>query len=150
MAIVIVERGGVVIGALTVEPFGEVRCRRQRHKRADARDLAGNFLDHLLDQKMTEGHATQAALTIGDRIEHGGSGPPRLDRIAFVREDRRDGGWNGAGERHFDEDQRLVNERRMKKRVAAAIWRIDTPAQIGPVPDLMDRLITDDLFQDRR
>jgi hypothetical protein len=83
-----------------------------------------------------------------DRVEHRGGGALRLDRLALVGQDRRDRARYLAGERHLDEDQRLIDQRRMKEGVAAAVRRIDAPAQILPVANFMHRLVADDLFQD--
>ena len=116
----------------------------------DARHFARNFLDHLLDQEMAEAHAGKPALAIGDRVEHRRRRPLRFDRLALVGQDRRDRAGDFAGQRHLDENQRLVDQRRMKEGVAAPVGRIDAPAQIVPVADLVHRFVADDLFQDRR
>ncbi len=65
-------------------------------------------------------------------------------------QDRRDGVRPFAHQRDFDEDQRLVDQRRMKERIAAPVGRIDAPAQIVPIVDLVHRLVADDLFQHDR
>ena len=89
---------------------------------------------------MTEGHAGQAALAIGDRVEHRRRGPLRHDGLAPVGEDRRDRRRNLAGQRHLDEDQRLVDQRRMEEGITAAVGRVDAAAQIVPVANLVDAL----------
>ena len=71
--------------------------------------------------------------------------------LAAGGEDRRDRRRNVARQRHFDEDQRLVDQRRMEEGVAAPVGRIDAAAQVLPVADRVHRLVADDLFQhDRR
>ena len=94
--------------------------------------LARNLLDHLLDQEVAERHAGEPALAIGDRIEHRRRRLVRRDRLALHRQDRRDRVRNLAGQRDLDEDQRLVDQRRMEERVAAPVRRIDAAAQIVP------------------
>ncbi len=61
---------------------------------------------------------------------------------------RRDRTGTVAGERHFDEDQWLVNELRMEEAVAAPVAGREAAAQIVPVADGVDLLVTDDLFKD--
>ena len=53
-------------------------------------------------------------------------------------------------QRHFDEDQRLVDQRRVEERVAAPVGRIDAPAQIVPVVDFVHRLVANDLLEHDR
>ena len=148
LAIVFVERQRSLVDALAIEPGGEIRRRGKRDEMRDARQFAAHFLDHLLDEEMAERHASKPALAIGDRVEHRGGGALRLDRLALVGQDRRDRARYLAGERHLDENQRLVDQRRMKEGVAAAVRRIDAPAQILPVANFVHRLVADDLFQD--
>ena len=148
-AILLVERRRGGVAALALEPFGEIGRRRQRHEGGDARNLPRDFLHHLLDEEVTEGHAGQAALAVGDRIEHRRIGPLRHDRLAPVGEDRRDRRGNLAGQRHLDEDQRLVDQRRVEEGITTAVGRVDAAAQIVPVADLVDAFVADDLFQDR-
>ena len=111
---------------------GEVRRRRQRDEGLEPRILARNLLHHLLDQEIAERHAGKPALAVGDRIEHRGRGLVRLDAVALHRQDRRDRVGNVARQRDLDEDQRLVDQRRMEERVAAPVRRIDAAAQIVP------------------
>ena len=71
--------------------------------------------------------------------------------LTAAGKDRRDSAGDIALDRHFDEDQRFVDECRMKERKAATVWRIDAAAQIVPAADFVDRLVADDFFQhDRR
>src|SRR5262249_58724098 len=71
-AILRTERNRPLLGALALEPFGEVWRPRQRDEGRQARNFPAYFFDHLLDEGMAEGHASKPALTIGDRIEHRG------------------------------------------------------------------------------
>ena len=73
-----------------------------------------------------------------------------MERNAFRRENRRNRGRNLARERHLDEDQRVVDQRRMEKGVATPVRRVDAGAQIVPILDLMYRLVEDDFFQHGR
>jgi len=61
------------------------------------------------------------------------------NRAAFARD--------LLGQRDLDEDQRLVDQRRMEEPVAAPVDRIDAAAQVVPVANFMHRLVADDLFQ---
>src|SRR5262249_51754353 len=56
-AILRTERNRPLLGALALEPFGEVRRRRQCDEGCQARNLTADFFDHLLDEEMAEGHA---------------------------------------------------------------------------------------------
>ncbi len=55
---------------------------------------------------------------------------------------------NGGGQRDLDENQRLVDERRVEEGVTAPVLRIDTTAQVVPIANLVNRLVADDLFED--
>ena len=63
-------------------------------------------------------------------------------------EQRRDRGRDLGGQRHLDEDQRLVGELRMEEGEAAPVGRLQAVAQIVPVVDRVHRLVADDLLQD--
>ena len=52
-----------------------------------------------------------------------------------------------AGQRHFDEDERFVDQSRMKECVAAAVGRIDAAAQIFPIADFVHCLVANDLLK---
>ena len=95
---------------------------------------------------MSEAHAGKPALAIGNRIKHRRGRALRFDRFALVGQDRPDRRGDFARQRHFDENQRLVDQRRMKEGIAAAVRRIDAPAQLVPVLDFVDRLVADELF----
>src|SRR6185437_9110530 len=109
-----------------------------------------DLLDHLLDEKMAEGHAGEAALAVGDRIEYGRGRALGLDRLALSRQDPIDRGGDAAGERNLDEDQRFIGQRRMKEGVATPIGRIDPRAQVIPIADRMYCLVADDLLEQVR
>src|SRR5262249_34390604 len=103
----------------------------------------------LLDQKIAERNAGEPALAIRDRIEHGSSRLVRIDELLTAAgQDRRDRSGNFTLERDLDEDQRIIVERRMKKREAPPIRRINAPTQIVPVANFVDRLVADELFKD--
>src|SRR5262249_36454969 len=106
------------IGALALEPVGEVRGRRQRNEGRQTRDFTADLLDDLLDEKVTKGHPSKPALAVGDRIEHRRRRSLGFDPFALCRQNRIDRRRNAAGKRDFDEDQRFIGQRRMKERVA--------------------------------
>src|SRR5262249_59346552 len=112
------------------------------------RQLARDLRHHLLDQEAAERHAGEAALAVGDRVEYRGVDAILHHRLALGREDRRDRIGDLAGERHLDEDQRLVDQRRMEERIATPVGRIDARAQVLPVAYLVHRLVLDDLLED--
>ena len=134
--------------ALAVEPGAEARHRRERHEGLERRHLAAEVLDHLLDQEVAEGDAGQPLLAVRDRVEDRGRRLAGVGVPAFVGEDRVDRRRDGGGERHLDEDQRLVEERRVEEGEAAPVRRLDAPAQVVPARDRVHRLVADDLFQD--
>ena len=133
-----------------LQPLHEARHRRQRDEILQPRQFALQFLGHLLDQEAAEGNAGEAALGVGDRIEHRGAGAVDRNRLAVLGEQRRDRAGNRFRQRHLDEDQGFVDQGGMKEGVAAPVHRIDAAAQIVPVADLMHRFIADDLFQNIR
>src|SRR5205814_5504606 len=94
--------------------------------------FARDFLDHLLDQEVSKRDAAEAALAIRDRIERGGRGFLGVERRADAVQDRRNRARNAARERNLDENQGLVDERRMEEGVAAAIRRVDARPQVVP------------------
>ncbi len=107
------------------------------------------FLDHLLDQKIAERNTLQPALAVADRIEDRGIGRRGLAVDDVAREQGLDGRRDAAHQRHLDEDQRLVMQRRMEEREAAAVGR-QAPTQVFPAPDLVHGLVGDQLLEDRR
>jgi len=82
----------------------------------------------VLDQEMPESDAGQSALAIRDRVEHAGRRAFRIKAFALRGEDRRDCVHDLARERNLDEDQGLVEQRGMKERIAASVFRIDATA----------------------
>ena len=136
------------VGALGGQPAGEARHRRQRHEGIEAGQLALQVLDHLLDQEVAERDAAQPFLAVGDRVEHGGGRLIRRDRFAVLRQQRADGGRDFLRQRYLDEDQRLIQKLWMEEGEAAAVGRLQPPAEVVPVPDRVDRLVADDLLQD--
>jgi hypothetical protein len=88
------------------------------------------------------------ALGVGDRIEHRGAGTIDRNRRAVFGEQRRDRAGDRLGQRHLDENQGFIDQRRMEEGIAAPVGRIDAAAQIVPVADFVHRLVADDLFQD--
>ena len=119
--------------------------------KVDSRGIsASHLLDHLLDEEMAERDPGQPALAVGDRIECRRRRPLGVDPLAVGRQDRIDPRGNAAGERHLDEDQRLIDQRRMEKGIAAPVGRIDARAQVVPVADRVHRLVADDLLQQIR
>ena len=136
--------------SVELDPGAKPRNRRQRDEGLDARQFAANLLDDLLDEEIAEGDAGEALLAVRDRIE---GGRPRLvpsDMRALLGEQRGDRGRRLDRQRDLDEDQRLVDQRRVEKGVAAAVRRIDAPPEFVPVADFMHRLVADDLLEDRR
>ena len=140
--------------------FSDLRSRSSQRAKSGAGDsvtkvcmlriVAADLLHHLLDQEAAERHAGEPALAVRDRIEHRRRRLVGRRVVALHREDRRDGVGNLAGQRDLDEDQRLVDQRRMEEGVAAPVRRIDAAAQVVPAPDAVHRLVADDLFQDHR
>ena len=112
--------------------------------------LAADLLHHLLDQEVAERDPSEPALTVGDRIEHRRGRLAGFDRLAVYCEDWIDRAGNLAGQRDLDEDQRIVDQRRVEEGVAAPVRRVDAPAQVVPAVDAMHRFVTDDPFQDAR
>src|SRR5581483_4696523 len=111
------------VPTLLAQPAVEAGQRRERYERIQLGQLALQILDHLLDQEIAEGDATQALLAVRDRIEHRGPGALGCDGRAIFREQGGDRPRHVARERDLDEDERLVHELRMKEREAAAIRR---------------------------
>jgi len=136
------------LGALAHQPAREIRHRRQRNEGGKPRHLAADFRYHLFDKETAEAHPGKAALAVRNRIEHRGGSALRIDPLALELQDRGDGAGNLPGQGHLYEDQRLVDQRRVEEGVAAPVRHVDARAQIDPVADLMDRLVTDDLLQD--
>jgi hypothetical protein len=88
-------------------------------------------------------------LAVGDRIEHRGRRLLRVERGALAGKNGADGVRHFARQRNLDENDRIVDQRRMEEGVAAAVGRIDAAAQIVPAVDLVHRLVADDFFQNR-
>jgi hypothetical protein len=53
------------------------------------------------------------------------------------------------GQRHLDENDRLLRQRGMKKSETTAVG-FETPAQIRPAGDFMDGFVVNQLFEDDR
>ena len=137
-----------VLGALLAEPAREARNRRQSDEGLQPRQFAPQVLDHLLDEEIAETDAGEAGLRVGDRIEHRRRRRLGGERHAVGGQQRLDRFGNRPGQRDFDEDQRLVDQRRMEEGVEPAVGRREAAAQLLPGRDLVHRLIADDLFQD--
>ena len=76
-----------------------------------ARQFAADLLDDLLDEEIAEIDPGEALLAIRDRIERRDARLVRRDIRALVGEERRDRVGDRRGQRDFDEDQRLVDQR---------------------------------------
>ena len=74
---------GSGLGALARQPVGEIRRRRQGHEGREPRHFAAYLGDHLFDEEAAEGHAGEAALAVGDRIEHRRVGALGIERLAL-------------------------------------------------------------------
>ena len=123
--------------------------RRQRREQIEARNRGCELFGDLLDQEVPERDAPQTGLTVGDRVEdcrfvvgHEVVGRDRsieegLDRAGQVE-----------GERHFDEDKRLVGRQRVEEAETTAVV-FEPPAQVVPPSYLVDRLVGDELLQNR-
>src|SRR5262249_38884120 len=121
---------------------------RQSDKRGQLWQFAADLLHDLLDQKAAERHAGKSALAIRNRIEHRDTRLVELDELPpTTGKDRRDGTWKVALNGNFDENQGIVDQRRVEERKAATVRRIDAASQIVPTPDLVHGLVADDLFQ---
>ena len=108
-----------------------------------ARQIGGD----LLDEKGPERHAFQTVLAVRDRIEDRRVRLIGGEDFAVFAQHLLDGFRNPAGQRDFDEDQRLVRQGGMEEAEAAPVLRLQAAAQILPAVDLMHRLIGDDLLQ---
>ena len=106
------------------------------------RIVARDFLDHLLDQEIAEGHAGKAALAVGDRVEHRGVDVVRRPsaRACAARIGAIASGISSVSATSTKISGSSI-ERRMEEGEAAAVRRIDAAAQIVPAPDLVHRLV---------
>ena len=102
----------------------------------------------MLDQEIAEGDALEADLGVADRVEDGRRLLVRRHRLRGLAQQRRDGVGDLPGQRHLDEDQRLVDQRRVEEGVAAPVDRLDPPPQVVPAADGVDRLVADDALED--
>ena len=132
-----------------IEPARKSWRRRQRHERLEARRIADKIFRDLLQKEVAERNALEAFLAVRDRIEDG-----RRRRGAVIVapsvQDRRDRIGDIAHQRHLDEDQRLVDESRMKECKAAPVSRVEAATQVVPAADFVDRFVSDDLLENGR
>src|SRR6266853_1773419 len=128
------------------EPFAETRDRRERGEGLQARKLAAEVYGDLLDEKIAERDAAQAFLGIRDRIKDRAVGRSGIHYRGVEGEQRLHLGAHASGERHLDEDHRLVGQRRMEKRVAAPVG-LEPAAQVVPALDLVHGFVLDQLLQ---
>ena len=114
---------------------------------AQPRVLRRELPHHLLDEEIAEGDAGQPSLAVADGVEDGGV---RVDvRIDFSEQQVRDRAGQPLAQRHLDEYERLVRQRGVKEAEAAPV-RLQPPAQVVPVDDLVHRLVRDDLLEHER
>ena len=133
----------------TGKPFAETRDRRESGEGLQARKFAAEVFGDLLDEKIAERDATQAFLGIRNRVEDRAVGRSGIHYRGAEGEQRLHLGAHAAGERHFDEDHRLVGQRRMEKSIAAAVG-LEPAAQVVPALDLVHGLVLDQLLQHQR
>jgi len=104
----------------------------------------------MLDQEAAKRDPPQASLAVRDRVEDGRvritsgfdfrSQGWRIDYIL-------NGGCQSLGERDFNEDDRLVRQRRMEEAKRSTVRR-QPASQVGPTTDLMDGLVLDQALKD--
>ncbi len=106
------------------------------------------FLHHLLDEEVAQGHSLQARLAVGDGIEDGARRLVCGDRSSIVRQQGGDRLGNVGCQGDREKDQRLVFHRRMEEGETPPVRGLQPPAKIVPAGDLVDRFVPDDLLQD--
>ena len=137
------------LARLLKEPFAESRYWRQRGVIPDARQVGFQILDNLLDQRTSERDAAQTLLAVRNGVEDRVVSRFRIADGRARVDQRLNPFAHAPGERHFDEYQRLARQRGVKERVTAAVG-FETPPQIIPPLDLVDRLVSDQFLQDNR
>jgi len=127
LAILVVKRERSRVGALALEPFGEIRRRRQRDKvRKCAASPRETSSTTCLMRKLPKLTPARPRLATGDRVEHRRHRPARIDD-SRLSADRRDGAGYLAGQRHSTKISGSVDQRRMEKGVAATVGQVDAP-----------------------
>ena len=130
----------------TRKPFAEARDRREGGEGLQARKLAAEIFCDLLDEKIAERDAAQAFLGVRNRVKDRAVGRSGIHYRRVEGEQRLHLGAHAVGERDLDEDHRLVGQRRMEKRVAAAVG-LKPAAQVVPALDLVHGFVLDQLLQ---
>ena len=123
------------------------RNRRQGREPAEPRILRRQLAHYLLDEEVAEGDAGEPPLAVADGVEDGGIG---VDFPVDLPEQQvGDGTRQPLAQCDLHEDERLVRQRGVEESEAAAV-RLQSPAQIFPVEDLVHRLVLDDLLEHER
>jgi hypothetical protein len=148
LSILAVEPDGGRIGFHALKPGTEARRRREGDERLEARQVARELLHHLLDQEVAEGDAAQPLLAVADRVEDGRGRLLGCQHLPVFGQELLDRARDLAGQRHLDEDQRLVDQRGMEEAEAAAVRGLHAPAKVVPALDLVHGLVADDPLQD--
>ncbi|EXI92464.1 MAG: hypothetical protein AW12_00590 [Candidatus Accumulibacter sp. BA-94] len=129
-------------------PAAEGRQRRQGGEADQPRIIAFEVVDHPLEQEVAEGHAAQAGLRVGDRVEDRRRRALCVEYRRVLVEQRLYVVGQAVDERHLDEDQWLHRHARVEEGVTAPVG-IEPVLQIAPRTDLMHRLVLDQFLQQR-
>ena len=103
------------------QPGREARHRREGDEGLQVRQLRFSSSTTCLIRKLPKETPAQAALAVGDRVEDRGRRSSAGIGDALRGEQRRDGVRDLLGQRHLDEDQRLVDELRVEEGEAAPV-----------------------------
>jgi len=90
--------------------------------------------------------AAQTRLAVADGVEDRGRRPARVVRRGLGVEQGRYRLGHPVHQRHLDENQRLVGQRRMEEGEASSV-DLEPSAQVIPAPDFVHRLVRDDLLE---
>ena len=150
------QRGDLALGkhriALGFRPMLDMLAqagdRREGGEVLDVGQVARKLIGDALDQEVAEADAGEALLAVRDRIEDRGVGALGIVRLVACVEQALHVTRHAVDQRHLDEDQRLLGHARMEEGKAAPI-RIEPVLEVAPRADRMDRLVGDELFQQR-
>ncbi len=108
------------------------------------------FRHNLFNQEVPERDPAQARVAIGNRIKSCDRGGVEIGPLAIGRKDRPDCIRNLAQQSDFNKDQWIVRHRGVEKGKEHPVRITNALAQIIPVSDFVNRLVSDDLFQNLR
>ncbi|MBK7471502.1 MAG: hypothetical protein IPI73_13645 [Betaproteobacteria bacterium] len=130
------------------QPVAKARHRRERAETLDARKLGGQQSRHLLDQEGPQRDSAQSRLAVADAVERRQLKISLRFRLAVDGDQRRNRGRHFRQQRNLDEDQRLVRQRGVEEREAAAVI-LQAAAQIVPAADFVYGFVADELLEQR-